>query len=345
MLASLATFAQKNVSEKDEFVGFYKGEFRIAGGKEFHQVYPPNHYNELYAEVYRGPNNKYRLRIQPMIMARAENFAFADNLEAKDGKIEYKAEGLLPFKGVITPTEITGNVVCRKIDTYIKLKRLDFKSPTMGLKAPENAVILFDGKDASKEFVIAKSPDTPVFWTIKDGAMTVKSDVKRPDGKRLSGTIRTKRAFGKCRVHLEFRTPPMYEKMGQFRANSGIIFGPYEVQLLDSFGTDALWNECGSLYRQTPPQVNACLEPGAWQTFDIYYTPAQFDGDKLIKDALFTVYQNGKRVQYETPVPFSTSMELKNAHKFKHPKTPVKIDIQDHLDPISFRNIWVEELK
>ena len=112
----------------------------------------------------------------------------------------------------------------------------------------------------------------------------------------------------------------------------------------NSFGAEATWDHCGALYRQTPSQYNASLEPGVWQTYDIIYTPAKFDGDKCVEYPKFTVYHNGKRVQHETPVPYSTSIGPKDALKFKHPNTPLQIQLQDHLNPVSYRNIWIQEL-
>jgi len=339
-LATIPAFAQK-----DAFAGFYKGKITLADGSELKKGYPFSMYSELFAEVYRGPDENYRLRIQPDIMSRAENAAIAENLKASGGKIAFKTSGEIALKGEITPDGITADGTYANQKIKLDFKRLDFKSPTMGAKAPAGAAVLFDGANASDEWVLVADEKIPFNWIIEEGAMTVKTDALKPDGKRLSTSIRTKKAFGKSKLHIEFRIPPMYDKLGQARANSGVFFGPYEVQVLDSFGTEALWNECGSLYRQTPPQVNACLEPGAWQTYDIYYTPAKYDGDKLAAYPTFTVYLNGVRVQNGTEVPYSTSIARKEADKFVHPKTPVQLQLQDHTNPVSFRNIWIEEIK
>lgn len=344
LLSSILTLSAFAQSQKDAFAGFYKGKITLADGSELKRGYPVSMYPEIYAEIYRGPQAKYRVKILTGILSRAETTSFADGLTASDGKIEFKTSEPLALKGTVSPSEIVASGKYNTQDVKIDLKRFEVKSPTLGAKAPKGAVVLFDGTDPSKEWELVSARETPVNWTLKDGAMTVKTDAKKPDGKKLNTTIESKRAFGKCKLHIEFNIPPMYDCLGQARANSGVFFGPYEIQVLDSFGAEASWDHCGSLYRQTASQYNASLEPGAWQTYDIVYTPAKFEGDKCVAFPTFTVYHNGKRVQYETPVPYSTSMPLKKIAEFKHPKEPVKLRLQDHTNPVSFRNIWVQEL-
>lgn len=346
-ILTLPVFAQKDElgrEPKDAFAGFYKGKITLADGSELKKGYPVSMYPEIYAEVYRGPQAKYRVKILTGILSRAESAATADDLTAKDGKIDFDIKGYMTIKGTVTPQELVATGRYAGQDIKIDLKRFEFKSPTLGQKAPAGAIVLYDGGNPSENWEMIADPKIPVNWILKDGAMTVKSDAKRPDGKRLSANIRTKKAFGKCKLHVEFNIPPMYDQLSQSRANSGVIFGPYEVQVLDSFGAEATWDHCGSLYRQTPSQYNASLEPGVWQTYDIIYTPAKFKDGKCVEYPTFTVYHNGKRVQHETPVPYSTSIEPKNAHKFQHPQTPVQLQLQDHLNPVSYRNIWVQEL-
>lgn len=108
----------------------------------------------------------------------------------------------------------------------------------------------------------------------KDGEMISKPLMV--DGKRRDGTIRSKGKFGAFRMHLEFKIPPTGP------GNSGVYVGPYEIQVLNSFGREGSWYDCGSIYRQHPPKVNASIEPEAWQTYDIEFHPAKFDGDRLI---------------------------------------------------------------
>ena len=175
--------------------------------------------------------------------------------------------------------------------------------------------------------------------------MIVTGGGKDKNGKHLNGTIRTKQSFDAIRLHLEFKTPAEYGvARTQGRGNSGVIFGPYEVQVLDSFGAEGYWDECGSIYRMHPPYVNASLEPEAWQTYDIEYHPAKFDGDNLVEYPKFTVYLNGVLVQKDTPVYSCTSIGPRNFANFKHPRNGIKLNLQDHSNKVAYRNIWVQPL-
>lgn len=342
LLATLPAFSQY-----DEFAGFYKGKITLANGAELKRGYPVSMYPEIYAEVYRGPEAKYRLKLLTGILARAEASFVAENLTANEGKIVFSSKTkAFDLNGTITPKEVVATGVYQGQKVKIALKRFVFKSPTLGAKAPEGAVVLFDGtkKCLEANWVLVGDKTKPANWILGDGAMTVETNMKRPNGKRFNTTIESKKAFGKCKLHIEFRTAPLYDKMAQARSNSGVFFGPYEVQVLDSFGADATWDHCGSIYRQTASQYNASLEPGAWQTYDIEYTPAKYEGDKVVEYPTFTVYHNGKCVQRATPVPYGTSIALKDLAKFVHPKEPVNLRLQDHTDAVSFRNIWVQEL-
>ncbi len=330
---------------KDDFAGFYKGEVldKIP--------YPFGAEREIFAEVYRGPNQTYRVKFVQDIFRRAEEHAVFDGLKAKDGKITVKGGQGMTFKDVdceITPEEITATFKAGNKKAKMHLKRLNYVSPTMGKKPLEGAVVLFDGKDTSQWTL---QDGSPCNWEIKDGAMLVKTDAKDAKGKRKNSSIVSKEKFGHCYLHLEFKVPAMYENLGQARANSGVIFFNkyyYEIQILDSFGTPAFWNECGSLYRQVPPQMNASLEPETWQTYDIEYVPAKFSGDRIIDNPRFTVYLNGVRVQEMTPLSWPTNYGPtkaggKNAYK-DFSKDPMPIMLQDHGNPVMFRNIWVKKL-
>lgn len=342
LLATLPAFSQY-----DEFAGFYKGKITLENGSELKKGYPLSMYPEIYAEVYRGPEAKYRLKITTGILARTEANVLAENLTAVDGKIAFTLKDKASsYTGTITPKEVVATGIYQGQKVKIKLKKFVFKSPTLGAKAPEGAIVLFDGtkKCLEDNWVLVADKTKPANWILGDGAMTVKTDAKRPDGKRLNTTIESKKAFGKCKLHIEFRTAPLYDKLTQARSNSGVFFGPYEIQVLDSFGADATWDHCGSIYRQTPSQYNASLEPGAWQTYDIEFTPAKYEGDKVVELPVVTVYHNGKCVQRATPIPYGTSIPVKNVAQFVHPKDPVNLRLQDHTDAVSFRNIWVQKL-
>lgn len=115
-------------------------------------------------------------------------------------------------------------------------------------------------------------------------------------------------------------------------------FGPYEVQIIDSFGGEGNWWQCGAIYRMHAPKTNASLEPGAWQTYDIEYRPAQFLNGRLVAYPELTVYHNGVRVQNKEPVFAPTDITQKHN---PHTADPINLGLQDHGSPVSFRNIWV----
>ncbi|HZL90614.1 MAG TPA: DUF1080 domain-containing protein [Pirellulaceae bacterium] len=160
-----------------------------------------------------------------------------------------------------------------------------------------------------------------------------------PDGSLLAGAT-TKMPVKAFRMHLEFRTPYMPHARGQGRGNSGVyIQQRYEVQILDSFGLQGLDNECGGMYKQAAPAVNMCLPPLAWQTYDIWFTPPQFaaDGQTKLAHALITVLQNGVPIHWYRPITAKTG-----GGKVEGPE-PFPINLQDHGNPVTFRNIWLVE--
>lgn len=198
--------------------------------------------------------------------------------------------------------------------------------PGSATKAPSDAIVLFDGKDLSA----FNDGDA---WTVKDGY----AEVKRK-------SIKTKQSFGDCQLHLEFATPEKVKGRGQGRGNSGVYFmGKYEVQILDSFKNKTYFDgQCGAVYKQQPPTVNACRGPGQWQTYDIIFTAPRFNEDDSVKSpAYVTVLQNGVLIHNHFELTGGTFWNQK-PHYEKHPdKLP--ISIQNHRNPVRFRNIWVRE--
>jgi hypothetical protein len=202
---------------------------------------------------------------------------------------------------------------------------------TMGA-APSDAIILFDGTNLD-EWTTDKGGDAT--WVIEDGAMTVA---------KKAGGIQTKRNFGSVQLHIEWRTPAVIEGKGQGRGNSGVFLnGIYEVQVLDSYKNRTYSNgQAASIYKQYMPLVNACRGPGEWQTYDIIYMQPQFNKDGIkVKSGSLTVIHNGVLVQNHA--------ELKGTTPYIGlPKNPAHGDgplkLQDHSNPVSFRNVWVREL-
>lgn len=204
--------------------------------------------------------------------------------------------------------------------------------PGIGTAAPSDAIILFDGSDLSKW----RGKDGPAKWLVKDGVATV---VKG------SGSIFSKQSFADVQLHLEWRTPAEVSGQGQGRGNSGVFLqNRYEVQILDSYQNKTYANgQAGSIYKQHIPQVNASLGPGQWQSYDIIFTAPRFkDNGELEKPAFLTVFHNGILVQNHVEL-LGTTVYIGHPEYKSH--GPAPIQLQNHTNPVSFRNIWVRKLK
>lgn len=192
---------------------------------------------------------------------------------------------------------------------------------------PSDAIVLFDGKDMSAW----QGGDK---WLVDGGVATVHG-----------GGVTSKQSFGDCQLHLEWASPKEVKGDGQGRGNSGVYLqGRYEVQILDSYDNETYYDgQAGALYKQWPPLVNACRKPGEWQTYDIIFEAPKFDEHgKVTKPAYVTVLQNGVLVQNHAELAGSTAWDKAPAYEAHPPKQP--ISIQDHGNPVQFRNIWIREL-
>lgn len=203
--------------------------------------------------------------------------------------------------------------------TLGSLKKVERQSPTLGAAPPAGAVVLFDGKSAD-QFAGGKLTD---------------------DGLLMQG-VTSRQKFQSCTLHLEFLLPYMPAARGQGRGNSGCYAqGRYEVQILDSFGLEGLNNECGGIYSVKAPSVNMCFPPLAWQTYDIDFTAAKYDADgKKTADAKLTVRHNGVEIHRDVAVPQTTT-----AAPVKEGPEPGPLYLQDHGNPVRFRNVWLVEKK
>jgi hypothetical protein len=200
---------------------------------------------------------------------------------------------------------------------------------------PSDATVLFDGKDISPW--VSLNDGSPAKWIVRDGYM---------ECVKGSGYVRTLQNFGDCQLHVEWATPTPPHGDGQGRGNSGVFFGfdRYECQVLDSYDNPTYADGgAAAIYGQYPPLVNASLPPGKWQTYDIIFTAPRFDASgKLLSPARETVLHNGVLVQNNVELTGPTSW-LERAPYSPHPeKQP--ISLQDHNNPVRFRNIWVREL-
>ena len=201
-------------------------------------------------------------------------------------------------------------------DVVGKFGRIVRKSPTLGAKPPEGAVVLFDGSGVDA-------------W--KDGA-------RMGDDKLLQQGVTSKQEFQDFSIHLEFRTPYKPKARGQGRGNSGFYaHGRYEVQILDSFGLEGKDNECGGIYSTQPPRINMCYPPLTWQTYDIDFTAAKFDREgKKTDNAHMTVKHNGVLIHQDTVCDHATTASPK-----QEGPEPGPIYFQDHGNPVRFQNVWV----
>jgi hypothetical protein len=208
---------------------------------------------------------------------------------------------------------------------------------------PSDAVILFDGKDLD-QWVSVKDK-SPAGWKVADGVITVV---------KSAGNIETKRSFKNYQLHLEWRIPADVTGTDQARGNSGLFLastgagdGGYELQILDSYNNKTYVNgQAGSIYKQGIPLANAMRKPGEWQTYDVVWTAPTFNADGTVKTpAYVTAFHNGVLVQNHFELKGETVYIGKPEYK-KYETAPIKLQAHgDPSPPISFKNIWVRELK
>lgn len=206
-------------------------------------------------------------------------------------------------------------------------------TPGAASMPPSDAIVLFDGKDLSQW---ESNKGVPAGWKLVNGAIELVPG---------SGDIRTKKAFGDCQLHIEWAEPNPPHGKDQGRGNSGVyLMSKYELQVLDSYQNETYADgQAGAIYAQTPPLVNACRPPGEWQTYNIVWHGPRFAGDgKLLRPARITVFQNGVLVQDNTELTGPTDY----MHRPPYTPHPLKMPLllQDHDQPVRFRNIWIREL-
>jgi hypothetical protein len=200
---------------------------------------------------------------------------------------------------------------------------------------PSDAIILFDGSNLDA-WCSVKSPTQPASWKIIDNTLVVQPN---------SGDICTKLPHKDIQLHIEFCEPSVVLGSGQGRGNSGIKFmGMYELQVLDSYNNPTYVNgQAGAVYLEHAPLVNAAKKPGEWQVYEVVWIAPRFNSDgTLSKPARMTVFHNGVLVQHDFALLGPTGM--KNPHYTAHPES-LPLKLQDHHNPVAFRNIWLRDLE
>lgn len=203
-------------------------------------------------------------------------------------------------------------------------------------KPPSDAIILFDGTDASLDKWESDSKEGgPTKWIVRDGAMECVPK---------SGYVKTREQFGDCQLHVEWAAPVAIKGDSQGRGNSGIfLMGLVEVQVLDNYNNPTYADGfAASVYGVNPPMANALRAPGEYQMIDIIFRRPVYDGDKVLDPGYVTVFCNGVLVQDHTPIEGPTGHMKRTVPKAFPAKGPLKL--QDHGNPVRFRNIWYRPL-
>jgi hypothetical protein len=196
---------------------------------------------------------------------------------------------------------------------------------------PSDAIVLFDGKDLSA----FTGNGGKAGWVVKDGYIEVNG----------TGDIQSKREFGDFQLHIEWAAPAEVKGESQGRGNSGVfLFGRYEIQVLDSYNNVTYADgQAAAIYGQFPPMVNACRKPGEWQTYDIVFVAPHFGSKgELVSPARVTVIHNGVLAHLDQPLLGQTGHRTLPNYEAHAAKGPIRL--QDHGNPMHFRNIWVREL-
>ena len=202
--------------------------------------------------------------------------------------------------------------------------------------APSDAIVLFDGTDLSA-WVNSRNGEAAQ-WDVRDGVFFVN---------REAGDIQTRQEFNSFQMHIEWRIPADVQGSGQGRGNSGIfIQGRYELQILDSYNNETYVNgQAGSIYKQTPPLVNAMRPPGEWNTYEIIYTAPTFRADGTFRTPpRITVLHNGVLIHYNTIIQGTTEF-IGLPQVREHGAGPIRLQAHgSSMQPLSFRNVWIREL-
>ena len=233
------------------------------------------------------------------------------------------------------------NLRIMELDASETAEVIEADTDTMGAIAPRGSEILLAPGKGLEAWQLRPEK---VPWMNKYEKGNLQWTVDKEKGiatpKPFAGSMDTKKHFGTQQIHVEFCTPPVKEgERPEISGNSGVyIQGRYELQICNSNGLEPAYNLCGGLYKQRVPDVNAAKKPGEWQTYDIYFIPAKFDGNKKIANALLSAKLNGKWIHRNIEITGSTGSgdkETPGAHTLR---------LQEHQHPVQFRNVWVSDI-
>jgi hypothetical protein len=320
LLTTTQGWSQNPSPSGDQFIGDFEGVYRSTGRPDYAST----------AKVIAEGRGLYRLLLQYTPPA-TESWTYQVELHGQSGGPRLFFNGFSNadrWEGIVQDGKLTINKAGTHYGGGFSLAKVIKHSPTEGLKPPRGAKILLPFEEGKKSSLAAWTNNK---WTLgNDGTMQVKK-----------GDQRTKERFGSIQIHLEFNLAHMPNSHGQGRSNSGIYFQDrYEVQILDSFGLIPSSGDCGSIYEQSVALVNMSYPPGQWQTYDAVFTAAEFD-------------KNGKVKTYPTVTVEHNGVLIQDKHEYKKvtggavndkvvERAPIRL--QDHGNPVKYRNIWIKEL-
>jgi len=267
-------------------------------------------------------------------------FCYAETQEKKDD-VRDKQRPRIKYEYITTDLDIGVTIMYGVHDNNRPRPPVVTPAEQPG-QPPSDAIVLFDGRDTS-QWEKDRPGGGDIEWKVENGYMEIA---------KKAGGIRTKKSFGNCQLHIEWAAPAEVnpKATGQSRGNSGVFFmGRYELQILDSYQNETYADgQAASIYGQHPPLVNACRGPGQWQSYDVSFLRPVFAPDQVggkgncIRKARITVLHNGAIVHNNVEIEGATAHKQKAKYSPHDEKAP--ISLQDHGNPIRFRNIWIREL-
>jgi len=293
--------------------GEYRGEIRLKNGFS----------SPMGAHLIALGSGTFRLVLYPGGLPGDgwnEKIRFRSTAERQEEQITFKLQDAGPLKKAVL-RENTFIVRSREDRTVGEAQKVQRTSPTLGEKPPDEAIVLFDGtRETFRDH-----------W--REGASMTEDGLLKQGAK-------SRDRFRDAKLHMEFRLPFKPDARGQDRGNSGVYLqGRYEIQLLDSFGLKPAKNRCGAIYDVHAPKVDATFPPLTWQTYDVRFHAAEYTNGEKTEPATMTVRHNGVVIHKKASIPKAT-----RAAPFDEGSIAGPLYLQDHGNPVRFRNIWVKPL-